>query len=63
MLVLSRVKYKIEKCVGIKFELARLFNLTTPSRKSVAICSVVEMWHAGLYIMTHVLPGEPVIEY
>lgn len=54
------MKYKIEKCVGLKFELARLLNLTTPSRESVAVCGVVEMWHARHYIMAQVLPGEPV---
>ena len=43
MLVLSGVKYKIEKCVGLKLEVSRLLNLMTPSRDSVAVCGVVEM--------------------
>ena len=52
--------YKIEKCVGLKLGLARVLNLTTPSRESVAVCGVVEMWQAWLYMMAQVLPGGPV---
>lgn len=41
----------VERKKNSECELARLLNLTTPSQGSVAICRVVQVWHAPLYMM------------